>query len=64
MKIWEGNPYQEISLQLCLGRCVISCLKMLKFNSRGNLRKNCSKLGYTQPIFEKSKILNLALSNL
>ena len=39
-QICEVNCYQTISSPICSWRCVVSCIKMLKFNSCGKSRKN------------------------
>ena len=38
-QICELNRYQTISSPICFWRCVVSCIKMLKFNSCGKSRK-------------------------
>ena len=38
-QICELNRYQTISSQICSWRCVVLCIKMLKFNSCGKSRK-------------------------
>ena len=66
MKICELNCYQEIASQICLQRCVITCVKKLKFNCCGKPRKKPVK--FREFKIKKSKFsrkkMNRSLSNL
>jgi len=46
--ICQLNCYQKISSPICLQRCVVTCIKMLKLNSYGKCwKKICQSRGYT-----------------